>query len=91
MTLHLFLLLVVAAAQVGDVLTTRWLLARGGRELNPLMRWAMARAGALPALCGKAAALTALAAWAGEFGAGVLAVISVAVLLHNYASITRTD
>lgn len=35
----------LSVLQVGDVVTTNRVLARGGREANPIMAWVMARLG----------------------------------------------
>lgn len=44
------LLTALIALQFGDILTTRRVLAQGGRELNPLMARLMGAIGVLPAL-----------------------------------------
>lgn len=36
--------------QLGDYLTTTEILKRGGRELNPVMKWIMDKIGVIPAL-----------------------------------------
>lgn len=51
-----------AALQAADAATTAYILHRGGRELNPLLRAIMARIGTWPGLLGfKALILTATA------------------------------
>lgn len=36
--------------QLGDFVTTRQVLSRGGRELNPIVQWLMTRLGIIPGL-----------------------------------------
>ena len=43
---------VLVALNVVDAYLTLKVLKRGGRELNPLLRWAMQEVGAKPALIG---------------------------------------
>lgn len=65
MTTPLALLLaLVFALQWLDGLTTRRVLAHGGREKNPIMRWAFARVGFWPAIAIKSVAVT-LVGWIG--------------------------
>lgn len=40
----------LAVLQIFDAWLTHQILLRGGRELNPLMRWAIQKAGVLPGL-----------------------------------------
>ena len=44
------LLALLLALQVADGRTTYLLLSRGGRELNPVVRWAINRCGLVPGL-----------------------------------------
>lgn len=65
MSAHLTLFVVLVALQLGDIWTTRRLLAAGGRELNGWLARGFARFGALPVLAvGKSALL--LAMWLAE-------------------------
>ena len=50
MSLALGLFIALAALQAVDAATTLTVLARGGREANPAMRWLMRKLGLLPAL-----------------------------------------
>ena len=43
-------LAIFAALQVADVTLTTLILRRGGRELNPAMRWLMEKLGIVPGL-----------------------------------------
>lgn len=43
-------LAIFAALQVADVTLTTLILRRGGRELNPAMRWLMDKLGTVPGL-----------------------------------------
>ena len=56
-------LILFAALQAVDVTLTALVLRKGGRELNPIMRWFMARLGMIPGLAvPKVIALGVLAA-----------------------------
>ena len=57
----MILIVLFTALQVADVLLTLQIHKRGGRELNPLMRWLMDEYGTLPALVVSKAVLLALA------------------------------
>lgn len=50
MTMTMALLILLAALQVGDAATTRRVIDQGGREINPVMRWAFAKLGFWPAI-----------------------------------------
>ena len=45
MMFDLLTFLALLAAQIADVVTTNRVLAKGGRELNPVMRWIMDKTG----------------------------------------------
>ena len=57
-------LAIFAALQVADVTLTTLILRRGGRELNPVMRWLMDKVGVIPAMAVTKALLVAYFAWA---------------------------
>lgn len=50
MTMTMTLFLILAALQAGDVYTTWRVLGHGGREVNPVMAFAIQNLGMLPAL-----------------------------------------
>lgn len=50
MTQMIWLYLFFVLTQAADASLTALILNRGGRELNPIMRWAMGRIGMTPAL-----------------------------------------
>ena len=60
--------LALFAAQIADVVTTNRVVASGGRELNPVMRWVMEKAGDQWAVVKVVAAL-AIAAYLWASGA----------------------
>ena len=85
----LFTLLVL---QVLDYHTTKTILALGGKELNPLMRWLMDRVGIEEALTLKGTAVVIVAVLL--FREHVLAlvamnVVMLAVVLFNYRSMPK--
>ena len=57
---------ILALSQIGDAVTTLRILAKGGRELNPLIRWMMGRLGTAPALLVKGLVLVLIGAVAGS-------------------------
>jgi hypothetical protein len=71
-----FILLVVL--QIGDTLTTRHILNKGGRELNSVMAWAFSKIGMMPALIIKSIFVTALG-WL-AYKESPIALVFVAVL-----------
>lgn len=79
--------------QIADIWTTWAVLARGGRELNPLMAWLMRLFGFWPAVVGaKALAIAAVLVWLDEMAAWELAVIIgayVAVVGSNLRALRR--
>ena len=85
------LLIALAVLQVLDGLTTRRILAQGGRELNPVMRAGFAAIGFWPTIALKGIALVALGAWgAGHGGAaapGLLVVLYCAVVAWNWRQV----
>ncbi|MBK6800355.1 MAG: hypothetical protein IPG83_02390 [Novosphingobium sp.] len=88
----ILLLIALAALQALDGLTTRRILAQGGRELNPVMRFAFAKLGFWPAMALKGTGVLALAAWvagqAGPIAPALLAVIYAAVVAWNWRQIS---
>lgn len=68
-------LILLALLQAGDWWTTRTVLAQGGRELNPAIRWLMERLGVDAALAVKCALVLAIATATGP----VVAWIGVAM------------
>lgn len=54
----LFLAFILAALQVGDVLTTTRVIGNGGKELNPVMNWFFGKFGMHNVLVGKAFLVT---------------------------------
>lgn len=92
MTVQTFVL-AMAALFALDVATTLYVLGRGGRELNPLLAWLIARLGPRTALLGtKAIALALLAFYAAE-GAPLLRAALVGayalLLLWNARAVLR--
>ena len=61
MTFTYLLLAALALLQLGDGWTTWRILAAGGQELNPAMRWLMDAVGVVSALVAKAVAIVAVA------------------------------
>ncbi|MCR4304982.1 MAG: DUF5658 family protein [Gallionella sp.] len=57
----ILLLIALAILQALDAWTTWRILSAGGRELNPVMRYAISEAGLIPALIAKGAVVVALA------------------------------
>lgn len=79
----LALLIALAVLQALDGFTTRRILDQGGRELNPVMRWAFARVGFWPAMAIKTALVPALAWVGGPYAAMALLAIYVVVVANN--------
>ncbi|WOI30030.1 DUF5658 family protein [Sulfitobacter dubius] len=71
--------LALLAAQIADVVTTNRVLAKGGREVNPVMRWIMDKTGDQWAVIKVAAAL---------FFAVVLWAIGMAWAIWNITALT---
>lgn len=44
------IMIVFSILQLADIWTTNKALSMGGREINPVMRWLMAKLGVIPAL-----------------------------------------
>ena len=87
------LLAALIATQLGDWYSTRTILARGGRELNPLMRRAMELAGTDAALGGKTVLVSLLGWWIGtqlEFLLAGLVVYYVFILIYNWHSMPKS-
>jgi hypothetical protein len=82
-----------AALQAADAATTAYILHRGGRELNPLLRAIMARVGTWPGLLGFKAMIlgaTAYADYRYPLGWGVygpLIALQVSALVFNARSL----
>lgn len=87
----LALLIALAVLQALDGITTRRILAQGGRELNPVMRAGFAAIGFWPTIAIKGAAMVALAAWganyAGLSAPGLLVVLYCAVVAWNWRQV----
>jgi len=58
-----YVFLAMMALQVADAWTTIVILERGGRELNPLVRWVIDRVGPRPAMVVKLLAILGVAFW----------------------------
>lgn len=88
-----WLFLAFAALQVADVWTTRGVLSRGGRELNPLMSRLFARLGFWPSvLLAKGAALVLVWLCRDEMEGWEFAVVNLvylAVVANNLLAIRR--
>jgi len=85
----IFILLVL---QVLDYRTTKTILAFGGKELNPAMRWLMDRVGVEEALTLKGTAVVVVAiTFFREYVLALVAmdVIFLAVVLFNYRSMPK--
>ncbi len=84
---------ILAILQVLDALTTHRILSAGGREMNPVMRWAFGAIGFWPAIAIKGAALVTLAAWlgarAGPIPPALMVAMYCAVVLWNWRQIRR--
>ena len=78
------LVALIFALQVGDWLTTRRIVAQGGREGNPLMVWLIARLGFDAAFALKGVALIALDAWYAVHAVGVQALAANALVCAIY-------
>lgn len=66
------LIILFVALQIADIATTIRALDRGARELNPVVRWFMARLGTVPGLVVIK-------------GAGCAAIIAGVLFAHGYA------
>ncbi len=87
MMYELVTILALFAVQIADVWTTNQILARGGRELNPIMKWIMDKTGDQWSVVKVAAALIVAAfLWAdGNISAvWIITVITGLVALNNY-------
>ena len=90
MTFTYLLLAALALLQLGDGWTTWRILAAGGQELNPAMRWLMDAVGVVPALAVKGVAVVVIAylfflpyPWA----LAAMAAVQIGVVLFNFRSI----
>ena len=89
------LLAILLLLQYGDIWTTYRLLAKGGRELNPVVAWPIRRFGVLPGLL--AVKLPLCAALVAGTAAGLmpawvltgLCVLYIAVVAHNLLQLER--
>lgn len=85
------LLIVFVCLSVCDVLTTLQILKKGGRELNPIMKWAMDKLGTLPGLLlpkvivlsGAVAAMLTINSVAVIWGLAVLNMVTLPVVINN--------
>lgn len=86
------LIILLLALQVLDYHTTKTILALGGRELNPVMRWLMDRVGVEEALTLKGTLVVIAAVlFFREYVLALVAmnVIFLAVVLFNYRSMPK--
>ena len=84
------LLALFTLVQIGDVITTAIVLGRGGRELNPVMAWAMRTIGLNATLAVKlliAAGIGVFAALEAPIALIPLCAIGVFVVIHNWRQI----
>ncbi len=59
--MNTFLIILITALQVGDLLTTEKILSNGGKELNPVMSWLFNKYGMHNVLVGKAVLIVIIA------------------------------
>ncbi len=84
MTLSMVLAIAACALQVGDWLTTRRVLAAGGRELNPVLAWLIARLGVDGALVPLKVAVGAMLLWVATLP-GLLVTMALGFVVLAYA------
>ncbi len=89
MSLTLILLIALAVLQVLDALTTRRVLDQGGRELNPVMRWAFGAIGFWPAIAIKGAFVVGLGSLMQFWPLAALCAFYGAVVAHNLRQTRR--
>jgi hypothetical protein len=90
MAISVLLLIALALLQALDAWTTWRVLSAGGRELNPAMRYAIARAGTVPALAVKGTIVVGLAWYfcmSEPWVLGALVLIYIGVVLFNFRSV----
>jgi hypothetical protein len=76
--------------QMGDYVTTLEILKRGGRELNPVMKWLMDNIGVNPALFFSKAVLIGLVWQANHFWTTfVIVILYMAVVGHNLFQLNK--
>lgn len=86
-TLPLALVVALAALQLLDWYTTRTIIRRGGREMNPLMARLFEEFGMDPVLAIKAAAVSYAGWWIGQQMwqiTAALVAFYAAVVIHNF-------
>ena len=92
MTLPILLLIALSVLQALDAWTTWRILGAGGRELNPVMRYAISHSGVIPALIAKGTAAVAVA-WYFCLDApwvlGALVVFYSIVVAFNFRSVKK--
>lgn len=82
--------LVFFVLQVGDYLTTVEILKRGGKELNPVMKWIIDRVGAIPAMFFSRVAIIGAVWWANTFWLTLtLSIVYMAVVGHNLFQLNK--
>lgn len=84
------LLIAMAVLQIADWLTTRKILANGGRELNPIVAKGMKLTSVDAFLIGKGIAVVALSYWLGTQSVwmlGGLVVFYAMIVAHNLRSL----
>jgi hypothetical protein len=90
---NLFLIILIGALQIGDVLTTEKILGKGGTELNPVMNWLFTKFGMHNVLVTKALLIITLAIIASVIAPIALiliAVIYVGVVAWNLNQIRKS-
>lgn len=91
--MKLFLMMLLAVLQVADALTTLKILAKGGRELNPVMDWLFKRMDATTALfLVKSLIIAIFWIWLDQVPVWAFAVVcglTAAVVYHNITEIRR--
>ena len=76
--MYLILVILICLLQIGDVLTTEYILKRGGKELNPIMDWLFTKFGMHTVLISKALIISLTAIFA--FNYAPIALIPVAIV-----------
>lgn len=90
MMFDLLTFLALLAAQIADVATTNRILARGGRELNPVMCWIMDKTGDQWAVVKVVLALiVAVVLWASgmAWAIWIITALTWAVVLLNWRTL----
>jgi hypothetical protein len=84
--INLFLVVLIGALQIGDVLTTEKILGNGGKELNPIMNWLFTKFGMRNVLIIKSILVTEMAFFTGLYlpeGLISIAVVCTAIVVWN--------